>query len=175
MLNQEEKNTLLEHTDFWFELASEIYRTKLSSPPVFFDLKGRAAGMACFIGNSPTRIRYNEILFQENRERFLQRTVPHEVAHVVAAIIYPQIKMGHNNAWRSIMREFKVDDSRCHTYDTSNSVGRRVLRPYKYHCGCSGKIHNLTARLHNKILSGQYRICLTCKQRVYRCVEVSYQ
>ena len=55
--------------------------SKLPMPTCSFDLRGATAGRA----NSRTgHVQLNAVLFLENVDAFIARTIPHEVAHLVA-------------------------------------------------------------------------------------------
>lgn len=126
-----------------------------------FDLTGKAAGMAMFPYRGTPVIRYNALLLAENREDFLTRTVPHEVAHVVARQLFGKRIKPHGAEWRQVMQLFGAEASRCHNYDVSRSVRRRLKR-YAYRCGC--RTHQLSSIRHNRVKRGQTYHCLACKQ-----------
>jgi len=133
---------------------------------VKFNLTGRAAGMAMFPHRSSPIIRYNALLLSENREDFLNRTVPHEVAHVVARTLFGRRIRPHGPEWQQVMALFGADPSRCHDYDVTRASRRRLKR-FDYRCDC--RSHQLTSIRHNRILQGQTYLCLNCKQPLVPC------
>jgi len=135
------------------------FRIPTPRAEIRFDLRGRCAGQVRFPARGRPAIRYNPQLLLENGERFLGRTLPHEVAHVIAYRLYgPRIRP-HGPEWGEIMALFEADSSRCHDYDTSRSTTRRLTR-HHYHCGC--RDHTLTSIRHNRVLAGQFYYCRAC-------------
>jgi len=126
-----------------------------------FDLRGKAAGQVRFPRRGCPLIRYNPHLLQENGQRFLDRTLPHEVAHVIANRLFGARIRPHGAEWQAVMELFGADASRCHDFDTSRSTTRRLTR-HAYHCGC--REHALTSIRHNRILAGQRYYCRACGQ-----------
>lgn len=151
-------------TEHYFHLAENFYRTPdLPRPTVDFDLTGRSAGQAQYYYNTPARnrISYNFQLLHQNGPSFLARTVPHEVAHIVAILLWGRAARGHGQHWRNVMAAFDIPAAtRCHSYDTQH-VPRRTQRRHPYHCAC--QTHNVSTTLQNKMLHGQTRICANCR------------
>lgn len=155
------KDKAIELTTYWIDLANDMYKLNLPYPYVSFKLKGRTAGKAFLMANE---VRYNPILLEENKDSFLNRTVPHEVAHLVAYTKDPVNGRGHGYLWKRIMRDFGLDASRCHSYDTTNTRQSKstLSRNYPYKCAC--KTHNLTSIRHHRILKGAQYSCKHCNQ-----------
>jgi len=158
----------IEQTKNWIDLANEKYGTNIPYPTVNFNLKGRVAGKAFLNRNE---IRYNAVLLEENGETFLKRTVPHEVAHIIvykrfmsrSFNLFGQRPKAHGDEWKRIMRDFRVDYSRCHTYDTSNSrqYKKGLSREFEYKCNCT--TFKLTITRHKRALKGAQYQCKKCK------------
>jgi SprT protein len=160
-------NDLTAETFKYIDMANRIYGKNYSYPMVTINLHGRVAGMAY---SASRHIKYNVELYLRNKADFLARTVPHEVAHLIAdwnsiTVSYRRIKP-HGREWRMVMVRFGVKDiTRCHSYDTNALVmGKTQARPFVYSCGC--KEFHLTRNIHNKILMGQERKCLKCKNPI---------
>ncbi len=139
--------------------ASAHYRIPNPRTDIRFDLRGKSAGQARYSTRGQPVIRYNPQLLAENGERFLNRTLPHEVAHIIAHRVFGTGIRPHGAEWQTIMQLFGADSSRCHDYDTSRA-GTRLLTRYAYHCGC--REHALTSIRHNRILAGQVYYCRAC-------------
>ena len=77
-----------------------------SPPTVDFSLTGRIAGRAYI---DSWKVKYNVELFEHNRTDFLDRTVPHELAHLVARTLYP-FCTSHGQHWRTVMERLGVKD-----------------------------------------------------------------
>ena len=149
----------IEQTKYWINFASDKYGIHFRCPNVSFKLKGRTAGKACISRNE---VRYNAVLLEENGETFISRTIPHEVAHFVARAKYGNIK-SHGYEWQRVMRDFGLDPSRCHSYDTTNSKqqSKKMSKVFSYKCRC--RIYNLTIIRHRRIAKGATYTCRTCK------------
>jgi len=144
----------------WIDKANVLYCKSMSYPEVSFDLRGATAGQACY---SKWTIRINAVLLVENWDTIFDRTIPHEVAHLVARGLYSKygrIKP-HGREWKSVMRKFGKEPSRCHSYDVSNSTARTVARDYIYKCPC--KTYDLTIIRHRRMQSGRRKYsCPRC-------------
>ncbi|WP_275097116.1 SprT-like domain-containing protein [Sedimenticola hydrogenitrophicus] len=141
--------------------AGAYFRQDPGQVVVKFDLTGKAAGMALFPHRATPVIRYNALLLVENRADFLKRTVPHEVAHIVARRLFGHRIKPHGAEWRRVMRLFGAEASRCHNYDVSRAIRRRLQR-FAYRCDC--RSHELSSIRHNRVLQGQTYLCVNCKQ-----------
>ena len=162
MLFTEEISELKEHTNFWVDLANDIYpNLYMSYPKIEWDLRGGTAGQAWY---GIHKVRYNSHLYRNNRKDFIENTIPHEVAHLVAHRLHQGRRiMPHGYEWKRVMAAFKVPSDRCHSYDVSECKRRQKRYLYKSVCG---KTFKLSQTLHNKILRGQQRWCLCCKRGV---------
>ena len=160
---------LTNETQKYITKASEIYNRPFPMPKISIKLTGTRAGTA---DSNTLTITYNPELYVQNKEVFLARTVPHEVAHIICRIrfdhsmYYMKKIRSHGNEWKQIMRELGVADiKRTHSYDTSTLVNKRKHnRPYLYNCGC--RDFNVTLNLHRKMSMGRYRICKQCKGKL---------
>lgn len=141
------------------EQAAHHFSATLPAVEIRFDLKGRSAGMVRFSPTGRPVVRYNEVLLAENREHFINQTIPHEVAHVVVMSLYGRKARPHGREWRSVMGLFGAEPARCHQYDTSRSVARHHVR-YPYRCGC--REHQLTAIRRRRMAAGQQYYCRGC-------------
>lgn len=108
-------------------------------------------------------------------EETLNTTLPHEVCHHVAPIIYDRWRHGHDRnqgwghgeAWKHCMRMVGLVPNRCSVVsrnDARQDLALRVVpRNYGYTCNCQGKIHFVTKTIHNRVLQGRGRRCIRCK------------
>jgi SprT protein len=149
----------IEETYRYIKLANDMYGMDLSQPVISFKLTGRTAGKANYMKNL---IKYNAILLEENGDDFLKRTVPHEVAHIVARNKSTYRIKPHGYEWKQVMKDFGLGAKRCHSYDTTNSRAKRsVSKDFKYKCAC--KVYHLTIIRHRRIQKGAMYTCRTCK------------
>ena len=158
----------IEQTKYWIDLANNTFKLNIKYPSISFKLKGVCAGKAISSRVTLPRIKYNAVLLEQNGDDFLKRTVPHEVAHIVVYekdlnIFYPP--KPHGREWKGVMRAFGLNSSRCHSYDTSNSVGKsksKLAKSFEYKCGC--RTYNLTIIRHRRVLKGATYKCRNCRK-----------
>jgi SprT protein len=139
--------------------AARHFRATMPRTMIRFDLRGKSAGQFRSLNGRDFEIRYNSVLLARHGQDFLDRTVPHEAAHLVALRIYGPGIPPHGAEWQAIMRLFGAEPERCHNYDT-DGLQARHLRRYHYRCGC--RSHQLTSIRHNRILRGQTYLCRRC-------------
>jgi SprT protein len=136
----------------------------IPEPSVRFDLRGLTAGEACLETRS---LRYNETLLLRHGREFLDEIIPHEVAHLVVAAVWPRRPRPrpHGWQWKEVMAFFGVPARRCHSFEAEPA--RRVRR-FTYRCDCT-RPHLLTKRAHLRIRRGtaEYR-CRTCRNVLVR-------
>jgi len=141
------------------QIAEKFFNRPVPKPKVRFDLRGRVAGQAFYFKHW---LRFNTVLFQENREDFLNQTVPHEVAHWIQDWLYGVGKTKpHGREWKGIMKTvFGLSPERCHSYNVENARTRTLPAAYKYKCSCT--THHLTIVRHRRIQNGQRYKCRKC-------------
>ena len=110
------------------DLASKLYNRDFTYPKVTFNRKGRTAGMAY---SYVWKVMLNLVLLSENYEDFMEQTIPHEVAHLVANKCFNS--WGHDREWKRVMRDFGLVPLRYNSYDLRNVC---VGGCYIYKCGC---------------------------------------
>lgn len=141
-----------------YQLAEHFFKRPFPRPDVSLKLRGQKAGVAHLHEN---RLRFNAKLYQENREHFLQQTVAHEVAHLIAHQLFGDRIQPHGEEWQLVMRGvYELPPDRCHTY----AIERRPRTAYLYGCGCPEREFPLTSRRHALIKQGRRYVCRACKQ-----------
>ena len=151
---------LTDTTRTWVELASEIYGRKFRMPSVSIELGGACAGKANY---SRWLVKYNPEIYLRHKSDFENRTVPHEIAHLIAHTLAGKRVKPHGWEWQNVMHKLGVDAARCHNYNVEG-ISRHHPRPYVYSCNC--REHKLTSILHNRIQKGNWRKCLACGTRI---------
>lgn len=143
-------------------LAEAKYGQKFVMPTVSYDLRGVAAGYANY---RAWAIRLNGTLLMENVDKFIERTVPHELAHLITDRVYPEAHASdititrrgrmqrtkrevHGPRWQSVCLVLGMTDvTRCHQYDTTNSkVVKSNGRQIEWKCPC-GEVLKLTPKM----------------------------
>lgn len=151
---------LKEATTEWINKANQIFGRTFPMPMISLRLKGGTAGLAY---SWEWMIKYNPEIYIRHKEDFKNRTVPHELAHLIVNTLYGRVK-SHGREWRSVMHKLGIKEvTRCHSYDVTGIKNTRS-RPFVYACGC--REFNMTKTLHRKMLMGQTRTCLKCRTRL---------
>ena len=133
---------------------------KLSRPEVTFDLKGRTAGYAF---HNPLRVQLNAGLYKANKEDFLERTVPHEVAHIVQFEVYPHSKP-HGYEWQNLMYLIGLEPTRCHQYETTPA--RKHVK-WSVTCTTCGRVYKVGSAVLRRLTSGQRKYyCTVCNTQL---------
>ena len=107
-----------------------------------FDLKGRAAGMACRRANS-MYMRFNaDMMTREAFDSLINGTVEHEIAHIVC-FMDPRLGRNHDHGWARVCRNLGGDGSRLHnevvvygkgvTYEYTTDRGHKVRVSQQVH------------------------------------------
>lgn len=142
-------------------------------PPIHYDVRGTNGGY-----HQSGAVHFNPTLLMENVEIFMERTVPHEVAHHIDTLngdnarpvrdvnrVFNDVMSGrrprrakrsiHGPSWEKICRIFGMTDiERCHKYDVSNAQVK-IKNKFEYKCGgCSQAIFMSSVR-HNKFRQGR--------------------
>ena len=140
-----------------YQQAEAFFHRRFSRPEVSLKLRGQKAGVAHLQEN---RLRFNSQLYRENHEDFLQQTVAHEVAHLIAHQMFgPRIKP-HGEEWQLIMREvYGLLPNRCHSY----AVQRRAGARYLYRCQCPAQEFAFSAQRHALVNKGRRYLCRRCR------------
>ena len=122
-----------------FAKAKELYpHLSFDLVGIQFDLKGKAAGMACVRGNLFARryhLRFNmDMLMREAAGLVINDTVPHEVAHTVCQMD-PSLGRKHDYGWRRVCialggsgeqyHQEEVVYAKGHTYEYTSSTGQK--------------------------------------------------
>ena len=144
-----------------FQAAERHFNCSFVRPAVSFKLRGQKAGVAHICEN---RLRFNPIMYQENREHFLLHTVAHEVAHLVSYKIYGNKIRAHGPEWQAVMQNiYQLPASRCHNY----AVKSTIKTHYLYSCACPQREpFALSSQRHAPIKKGLHYLCKECRARL---------
>ena len=159
-----EQEHVVQVTQSYLQIAADLFNYPYQAVPVYFDLKGSAAGMYQMI-NHQRMIRFNPYIFAKYFDDSLKTTVPHEVAHYVSDKLFGMNNIQpHGREWKAIMSAFGANTSATGNYDLEGIPVRRYKR-YKYQCDC--RDHELTSIRHNKIQRGEMNyLCRFCKASI---------
>jgi SprT protein len=166
-VSDELKNIVKAVVSKYLDIARNHYNQPLPFDfPVYFDTIGRAAAFAhVWHKTRGMHININPVLLNENMEYIINQTVPHEVAHLVAYLIYGKQALGHGYEWRSVMSVFGLEAIRCHRLDTTTIKKNRNRTRFNYTCKC-GSEFDLSLNIVNKLRKGQKRVHSACKNYI---------
>lgn len=137
----------------YIRMAEKYFGRTFPRPLVKINLRGKAAGQARL---DQAELRFNRILYEENRDDFIKQTVGHEVAHWIAYCLWGNVR-AHGSQWQQVMQQvFNLPATRLHEYDISRVQGHT----YPYRCNC--RHYQLSIRRHRAILRGRYYQCRDC-------------
>ena len=141
-----------------------------------YTIKGTTAGRVTYWVNPDAScdsfiLKFNQQLLKENSSEFIEKTVPHELGHIVDLSLHGKKKhyRTHGKNWKAIMDILGSEGTRCHSYDTSSvQQSRKTKTRYIYRCECESKMfHHITKQRHKKISSGMVRCaCKLCKATI---------
>lgn len=155
------ENQVIDKIDEIYDIAEKAFNRSFPSPGIKFKKRGKVAGTANYGSNT---LNFNIVLLRENTEQFINQTVPHECAHLIAHQVYDneyrKIKP-HGREWKTVMMLLGANPKRCHNYDTSNSTIYRKTR-YIYKCNC--REHVIGPTRHKRAQIGTRYYCKYCKQ-----------
>lgn len=163
-IGEAQQQQVIQQTRYFIRRGGELYRQQFDETPIYFDLKGRTAGMYKVVGRgrrAQRLIRYNPWIFAKYYDENLKVTVPHEVAHYLVDCLYGLRRVRpHGVEWKSVMDAFGVDSSVTSTFDLEGIPVRRKQQ-FAYRCGC--KNHLLGIRRHNRVFRGEANyLCRHC-------------
>ncbi len=157
MLTEEDKKVLMQKGEDCFIDAECFFNRPFKRPIYQFDQRGKVAATAHLQRNM---LRFNPILYCQNKDEFIQQIVAHEVAHLITFSLYGKVRP-HGKEWQKIMQKvFTLNAKTTHSMDTKNVQGKLFL----YHCLCTE--HPLTIRRHNKVLKGVQYHCKKCQSEL---------
>ena len=154
MLTEEDKEALKYKGEDCFILAECFFDRPFKRPDYLFNQYGKSAGTAHLQRNI---IKFNPVLYNQNKTTFVDQVVAHEVAHLITYQHYGKVKP-HGKEWQHVMENvFHCPASTTHSLDIKDVIGNQ----YQYRCACT--THQLTIRRHNKVLKGADYVCKNCK------------
>lgn len=155
-----QQQTVIERVAELLDQCEQHFNRPFAPIEIRFDLHGRVSGMYCVRRNQQW-LRFNPFIFAKYFTDSLDNTVPHEVAHYVAQVLFgPNRIRPHGREWKSIMQKLGAEPRVTGDYDLAGIAVKRQRR-FHYVCGCMS--HQLTTTRHNKIVRGQsHYFCRRC-------------
>ena len=149
----------------YLDMAEKQHGREFTMPTIEYFHKGRKGGHA---NGYQWMVGFNTGLLEDNLQRYMVRTIPHEVAHIVVHAIHGQIykngkRVIHGEAFKAQMDAFGCENTRCHSMDTSKVRQKKrntTKHPVKCACGWTHSVGTIRA---NKIARGvEYRHSAKC-------------
>jgi len=109
------------------------------------------------------KVKFNRYLLETYKDKFIEDTVAHEMAHLFAHDSNPNCA-AHGSDWYYMMFMLGAKASRCHDMETKPA---RQSRKWNYTCKC-GKDFKVSTIKHNRIQNGTVYRCASCKTRLWR-------
>jgi SprT protein len=129
----------------------------IQTPKVLYDLEGHTAGWA--IGGHTIRLNLNLLLNPDHFQDMIDRTVPHEICHIVDVQMHGSSSHGYR--WKYLMYHIGLEPTRCHSYETVAARKRKKMpKDQIYYCACGE--HGVTIILHRRMLQGKRYYCKRC-------------
>ena len=120
----------------------------LSQHTVYFYETGRAGGLA----HGYHKVGYNVHVFAQDPDRFINDTIPHEIAHIVVNAL--RIGKGHDKTWKRVCTMLGGSGARCYNAENITHKLIRHRKQYEYRATC-GTVVMLSDVRHNRLQSGK--------------------
>ena len=136
------------------ELARRIipeYNRFVAHPIVTFYDKDNAAGLAYGSG----RVAFNLHVFAQDPQRFINDTVPHEMAHIVCAAT--GLGRGHDKGWKRVCALLGGSAERCYSADGLDIKLARQRKRYEYRGSCGTVV--MVSDVRHKQMQQQGIVC----------------
>ena len=175
------KQQILDKVEECFQIAERYFNREFERPKnIIFKRNGTTGGYSHY---SKRELMFQLDLAEHHGDDFLNRTVPHELAHYVQRAVYGYYNsygkkvMPHGREWKSIMRNvFRLEPSRCHSYDTTVTKTRKGFKQKRFQWKCDCRTFELTTRMHNACLTFKRqhphldhynRVCKRCRGNIH--------
>jgi SprT protein len=136
------------------EAARRYGRPDLLRTEVRLNLRGKAAGKAWLDGSA---VAFNLKALEKAPEHVMTQTVPHEVAHLVAAKLGDT---GHGEVWKRVARELGCRGDRCHSIGLPSA---RRVRKWFYQAADGSEIG--LSRKHHELVFANPVASITFRNR----------
>lgn len=160
--------------------AETKFGIKLPHIDIRFDLKGRAAGMACK-RDGVQYLRFNRelMMIDGGWNHIINNTVPHEVAHAVCQA-FPQFGKNHNSGWTRVCCALGGNGQRAFSSeacgeDVTAYMKTRTRKQTKIkYITTSGAVTVVSATVHNRIQAGTSYTLRSDGSKLNRTCQYSY-
>ena len=169
-ITTEHINDLLQnYFDRLFPLLEKKFKGEIPSVQVRLNSRMRSVLGRAYIEDR--RIELNERLLKKHPEE-LAPTLAHELAHVIAPVLYGRNGYFHRLGWKKIMTALGFEPTRTHSLDVDELKRPQRILSWAT-CGCPGRKHPIRARVYRNMKRHRHYACLKCKQTLKLCAESS--
>lgn len=144
-LEHAEEKEICEQIRLCLERAEALFDVDMNALRIRFDLKGLATARACF-EDGEFVFRCNPQAIRLDQVRFVQETIPHEIAHFVG-FVKPHLAQRHNKGWKRTCILLGGSGLKYHQLPLDSA---RKIKKYAY-ISTTGHAVTLTAIRHNRI------------------------
>jgi SprT protein len=113
---------------------------------------------------SENRIELNARLLEKHPEE-LAPTLAHELAHLVAPMMYGRQGLQHREGWQKVITYLGFEASRTHSLDVAALKNRHQVKAWAV-CGCPERKHPIYARRLQKMRRRYRYICVKCRKEL---------
>jgi SprT protein len=144
-------------------IANEYFDVRMALPKISFDTGGATTAGRAWC--SKWLVEFHMGYLKENKEDYINRTVPHEVAHLVAHYVHCKVKgkkriNPHGREWKFKMEKvFGLPSTRCHNY---RKPAGYIKDTFQYVCAC--KTYDLSIIRHRRVSKGTVYKCNKCRK-----------
>ena len=159
-----------------YKKAEAYYSRTFNRPTVLFNLRGKTGGTA---NHGTNTLKFHPVFLMENEEHYIESTIPHEVAHLIDAVVNPDNycrslealrrrgyrgRQLHGADFKFVMEVVleAADSARCHTYSITNlKNGRAPASKHEWKCNNCDATMEFGVKRHKRMLNagarGAYR------------------
>lgn len=154
-MNDNLKDRILQRHNEVINKAKELfpaYAAK-SQHTVYFYETGRSAGLA----HGHHKVGYNIHIFAQDPERFINDTIPHEIAHMVVNAL--NAGKGHDKNWKHVCTMLGGNGNRCYSAENITHKLLRHRKQYQYRASC-GTLVMLSDVRHKRLQQEKLSLCV---------------
>ena len=144
-----------------------IMKAGVQLPPVKVAYDINSAQLGGEAHYSKNLIRVNPVFLNAYTDDYIEQTVGHEAAHLIARAKYGRMIDAHGPEWKRVMVDLGLKPARCHNYSVPAGVvaGKQMT---KYECVCSRCSYTtqVGAKVANKLRAGDVATHRGCGGRI---------
>ena len=134
-----------------------IKKAGVSLPKVNIAYDINSARLGGQANYSKNLIRINPVFLNTYTDDYIENTVGHEAAHLIARAKYGRMISAHGPEWKRTMRELGLQPDRCHSYKVPDAIKQNVGKQVRKHeCTCDrcGEKFQVGPKVRSKLERG---------------------